>query len=606
MVVFGLDFGTTYSSVAVLKDGDVYMLKQQNSPYIPTFLFMHETTAKVSYGYDAETLYARNDVRGSFFRDLKRWVGCHSKNFTTFKDKLKPQYAVELVDVGKSDMATVKLGSYNYKGRYNFALPDLIASFVRCIIKDAEKCFMTECSGVICSVPAKYNSCQRSFMLECVTLSGYDCKHIINEPSAAAFSAASSLKPGDTFVLVYDFGGGTFDVSGVSVRNGTFGVRASGGDMNLGGRDVDRKFVEKLFEKASVTEVDYSIDVSSLKEKLSLTGTSIIYQLPTKDGFKKVEVTLSDLSEVVVPFVQRSINIMNDVYYKYVASVFSSAQSSTGSGRRKCVLQTVGGSSYLPGLKGMLSNVPYVERVLEVSDARFAIAAGCAMYSLCLTPDSPMLLIDCASHHLSIPSYKGESIVLVPAGAPIPFSGRRRISLMNATCNSSYKAVLFEGDYVKCPLNEKIYSSTVQLRELGETSTARRTSSITIELDVSSVGTVNFKIIGEKGAEVVIGKDRVFDFSLCHRPSREIADLFSRVKDRVVLSLSLTRTLNSRASLSLAEGNKLYNETRDLALVDLLKDYHPVPAIEVETCSTLLNVFVEKLLRGARVEKLAL
>nr|WIL96193.1 HSP70h [Carrot closterovirus 3] len=606
MVFYGLDFGTTYSSISVLKNGEVYMLKQQNSPYIPTYLFMYEGSARVSYGYDAETLYTRGDTQGSFYRDLKRWVGCHSKNFSVFKDKLKPQYSVDLVDVGVSDMSTVKLGSYNYRGKLSFTLPDLIASFVRCIVKDAEACFETLCTGVICSVPANYNSCQRSFMLECVSLSGYDCKHIINEPSAAAFSAASSLKPTDTFVLVYDFGGGTFDVSGVSVRNGTFGVRASGGDMNLGGRDVDRKFIERIYEKAGETIPDYSIDVSSLKEKLSSVCSSIVYQIPTRTGFKKVEVTVGDLSEIVVPFVQRSIDIMNDIYYKYVASVTSTPKDSTSTGKRKCVLQAVGGSSYLPGLKGLLSNVPYVDRVIDVSDARFAVAAGCAMYSLCLTPDSPMLLIDCASHHLSIPSFRCESIVLVPAGAPIPFSGRRQISLMNSTCNSTYKAILFEGDYLKCPLNERIYSSTVQMKELGETSVARRTCNITIELDVSSVGTVKFKIIGDKGKEVVIGKDRVFDFSTCHKPSREIADLFSCISDRVLLSLTLTRSFDSRSHLTLSECDKLYNETRELKYEDIANSYHRISGDEVSYCRTLLNTRLDKLLRGARVEKLAL
>ncbi|AHA85412.1 ORF4 [Carrot closterovirus 1] len=606
MVVLGLDFGTTFSTVSVLKDGEIFLLKQQNSPYIPTYLYMYEDSHQVSYGYDAEALYSRDSSKGSFFRDLKRWVGCNEKNFSSYMSQLKPTYSVEVVPFGNSDLKTVKLHSFNRSGRYAFSLPDLIASFVRCIAADAERCFKVTCTGVICSVPANYNSCQRSFMLECVSLSGYSCLHIINEPSAAAFSTAARLSPSDNFVLVYDFGGGTFDVSGVSVRNGTFGVRSSGGDMNLGGRDVDRAFIERIYDKAGVKPVDYSIDVASLKEKISLTGNSIIYQVRNGAGFIKVELSAGDLAEVALPFIQRTIEIMTQVHSKYVASVTGVFPQAILSGDLDCVLVTVGGSSYLPGLKGILSAIPYVRKVVEIADPRSSVAAGCAMYSLCLSKDSSMLLIDCASHHLSIPSFRCESIVLVPAGAPIPFSGRRVISLMNATSTSRYCAILFEGDHVKCPLNEKIYSSEVLLRDLGVSNTVAASCSVTIELAVSSVGTITFKVSGESGKTVVIGKDRVFDFSACDRPARQIVDLSGHILDRVILSLALTRTPKTRACLPLAEISRLYNENRDEAIGALRSSYPSYSDAEGDLCRSLMGVFIPKILRGARVERLPL
>nr|AHA85502.1 ORF5 [Carrot yellow leaf virus] len=612
MVVFGLDFGTTFSTISVLKEGEIYLLKQQNSPYIPTYIFLSEETAEVAYGYDAESLMYGRKVKGSFFRDLKRWVGCNEKNFEKYMSLLKPGYKVELSLFGSSDLKTVKMHSFNPEGNYSYSLPDLIASFVRCIVYDAELCFKTKCTGIICSVPAGYNSCQRSFMLECVTLSGYTCLHIINEPSAAAFSAASRLGPKDKFVLVYDFGGGTFDVSGVSVRNGTFGVRSSGGDMNLGGRDVDRSFVEKLYGKIGGLTPDYSLDVSALKERISSIGSPIVYQLPVGGEFRSVEVDSSDLAEVALPYIQKTIEIMTKVHNDYYSSV-SSNDKVARSGKEKketsddgCVLITVGGSSYLPGLKGLLSAIPYVSRVIELPDARSSVAAGCAMYSLCLAKDSSMLLIDCASHHLSIPSYQCESIVLVPAGAPIPFSGRRTISLMNASATSSYNAILFEGDYSKCPMNERIYSSAIQLKDLGITAVRPVTCSITIELDVSSVGTITFKVKGEKGAEVTIGKDRMFDFSGCHSPTRSVMNLFNNVAERVVLNLVLTRTPEARSRLSLSEVDKLYNENRDYQLQILKKDYPSFNDVDTDVCRSLMGVFVQKILRGSRVERLPL
>ncbi|UNN55311.1 ORF3 [Cnidium closterovirus 1] len=605
MAVFGLDFGTTYSTISVLKNNEIFLLKQQDSPYIPTYVFYYEKASDVTYGYDAESMSCDSRIAGSFFRDLKRWVGCSEKNFQSYKDKLKPTYSVELVRFGESDLDTVKLKAYNARGTYSFALPDLIASFVRCIILDAEKYFAVNCSGVICSVPAAYDSSQRSFMLECVSLSSFKCLHIINEPSAAAFSTAARLRPTDSFLLVYDFGGGTFDVSGVSVRNGTFVVRSSGGDMNLGGRDVDREFVKKIYEKISATP-NYTLDISSLKEKLSASGNSIVYQLPDGKDFKPVEVTVNDLHTVALPFINRTISIMRDVYLKYVSSVTTSETRGGDSGRRKCVLLAVGGSSYLPGLKGVLEAVPFISRVVDVSDARAAVSAGCSMYSLCLASNSPMLLIDCASHYLSIPSFRCESIVLVPAGAPIPFSGKREVNLLNANANSKYSAILFEGDHVKCCLNSKVYSSQITLRDLGVNSLSSGTVGITIELDVSSVGTVTFKITGPSGTSKIIGKDRTYDFSKCSKPTRKLVDLFGYLKDRVLLNLVLTRDFASRSILTLAEKEKLYNENRTVPIQYLKNDYEHFDPTKSEVCEALMGRFVQTFLRGARVERLPL
>ncbi|ADV40936.1 HSP70, partial [Carnation necrotic fleck virus] len=471
MVVFGLDFGTTFSTLSVLKNNEVFLLRQQDSSYIPTYVFSFEESREVAYGYDAETYNLKSNIKGSFFRDLKRWVGCNEDNFARYYNKLQPSYSVNLTSFGQSLKQTVKLKAFNKQGAYTYALPDLIASFVRCIIKDGEDVFKTPCSGVVCSVPAAYNSVQRSFMMECVTLSGYNCLHIINEPSSAAFSASSSLSADDTFCLVYDFGGGTFDVSGVSVRNNTFVVRSSGGDMNLGARDVDRTLVEMVYGRTSSHEVDYTLDVSSLKEKLSTLATPIEYPVPVKDSFEYIMVSPEDLSRVIAPFIQRTVKITTEVYQKFLRAVEPTKRvGEKMSSESKCVLVAVGGSSYLPVLSNILTSIPYVKRVIELHDARAAVSIGCAMYSLCLSENSPMLLVDCAAHNLSIPDYKLESIALVPAGAPIPFSGRRTISLQNAAATSTYKASLFEGDRIKCMQNELVYSSTITLSDIGVTS----------------------------------------------------------------------------------------------------------------------------------------
>lgn len=163
MVLFGLDFGTTFSSLAVLKDGVVYLVKQQNSAYLPTYLLLSETKNTVSYGYDAESDSAKS-ASSSFFRDLKRWVGCDEGNLETYKAKLKPHYLVELGSYGSGDKQCVFLREFTGVAIKPQPLAELIARFVQCFVRTAEELLNCTCTGLICSVPqitTAYNVCSR-------------------------------------------------------------------------------------------------------------------------------------------------------------------------------------------------------------------------------------------------------------------------------------------------------------------------------------------------------------------------------------------------------------------------------------------------------------
>ncbi|AXY55035.1 67 kDa protein [Rehmannia virus 1] len=604
MVVFGLDFGTTFSTLSALKGKEVYVLKQNNSAYIPTYLFFHDFVRNVAYGYDAEKLAHDRSVRGAFFRDLKRWIGCTENNYLEYKAKLDPKYHTSINSrVDGCDFRVLLMGDYYGTSALRMTLPDLVASFVRCIIRDGERSFDTTCSGVVCSVPAAFNSIQRNFMMECVTLSGYNCLHIINEPSAAAFSAFRKIPKDMNFVMVYDFGGGTFDVSAVSVRSNTFVVRASGGDMNLGGRDVDRALLEFIHRKAKVGTVDYTIDISSIKEKVSSALTSFEYDLPVGDKFVSVLVTVEDVSGVVIPFIERTIRIMHDVYKKFVTATSQSAASIDH--HRKCGVIAVGGSSYLPGLMAVLSAVPFVANVIMLPDARAAVSAGCALYSLCLDKESSMLLVDCAAHSLSIPSYLCQSIVVVPKGAPIPFSGTRDITLMGVNARAKFYAALFEGDHKKCGKNELIFANSIILRDIGVNESSPNRITVVLEVNVSSVGTIKFGVKLPQGKLYVVGKDRPYDFSRMPSPSRDIVRLADELNRRVANILYSTRYIHTRERISEDEMVRFQSQSSTLTRVDIIKRFAVKPE-EADECDEYLNGKIEKEVRGSSVLKLEL
>nr|APT42890.1 Hsp70h [Grapevine leafroll-associated virus 2]WRX05844.1 Hsp70h [Grapevine leafroll-associated virus 2] len=599
MVVFGLDFGTTFSTVCVYKDGKVYSFKQNNSAYIPTYLYLFSETNHMVFGYEAESLMHNAKVRGSFFRDLKRWVGCDSSNFSDYFDRLKPHYAVRPYKIGTGLNDTVIIGNYGGTVRSEVHLPGLIASFIKAMVSCAENAFSCTCTGVICSVPANYDSVQRNFTDQCVSLSGYQCVYMVNEPSAAALSACNLINKKSANLAVYDFGGGTFDVSIISYRNNTFVVRASGGDLNLGGRDVDRAFLTHLFSLTSL-EPDLSLDISNLKESLSKTDAEIVYTLKGSDDKKEdVRVNKSILTTVMLPYVNRTLNILE-------ATLKSYAKNMGGLRSVKCDLVLIGGSSYLPGLEDILSKHRRIDRILKVADPRAAVAVGCALYSSCLSGSQGLLLVDCAAHTIAIAGMSCDQIICAPAGAPIPFSGTTPLYLPKANRNSQRQIAVFEGEYVKCPRNRKICGSNIKFLDIGVTSVSYSPITFYLDVTISSVGAISFVVRGPEGKEVSLTGTPAYNFSSVVLGTRSVRELHISLSNKVHLGLLLHRKADRRLLFSEGEAVR-YVETVEVA--DVLKEFKSYNASSLppdEDVEPLMGKSVQKVLRGGRLEEIPL
>lgn len=595
MVVFGLDFGTTFSTVSVLVGNSVALLRQSNSYYIPTCVFYLSSADEVLYGFDAEFALSNNQS-GCFFKDLKRWVGCTSHNVESYKSKLKPGYDIDFVSFGSGSQLCLRLSPYKGDVSFKVVLPMLIASFVKCIISDAERAFSVACTGVVCSVPAGYNTLQRAFMEQCVSLSGYSCVYILNEPSAAALSCYSKLTKQDECLLVYDFGGGTFDVSVVSVNVPTFVVRGSAGDMMLGGRDVDRALSDKLKQIAKVTKAE-ELDVSVLKEALSKQNNPVRFSVTKDDGTEEtVNVTRMILMEVSLPFIQRTIKIIDEA--KSRAGVKSGVNTK---------LVIVGGSSYLPGLVDMLKSSSGVNGVLDVSDARAAVSYGCAMYSLCLEGASSLLMVDCVTHNISVPDFCARSIVIVPAASPVPFVGERMITLRGVRPTSTYSCRLFEGDHENCIFNELIYSAEISMSSIGVGLRSNTSIDVKFITKVDSKGKISFYVSGPSAVEVPVGGSSHYDFSKLSSPSRRVVRSSDYDINSAYLSLALTLTEHNRKEFVSKYKTDFSGDLIQTSPFETYsKKYTTITKDVIDATKSRLGLVVPKLLRGSDVGYLPL
>nr|AYA60243.1 p65 [Citrus tristeza virus] len=594
MVLLGLDFGTTFSTVAMATPSELVILKQSNSSYIPTCLFLHAEPNSISYGYDAEYLAASGES-GSFYKDLKRWVGCTAKNYQTYLHKLSPSYKVIVKEFGTKSVPVPYLSPLNNDLGLNVALPSLIASYAKSILSDAERVFNVSCTGVICSVPAGYNTSQRAFTQQSISMSGYSCVYIINEPSAAAYSTLPKLNSADKYLAVYDFGGGTFDVSIVSVRLPTFAVRSSGGDMNLGGRDIDKKLSDKIYEMADFVP-QKELNVSSLKEALSLQTDPVKYTVNHYGMSETVSIDQTVLREIASVFINRTIDILTQVKVK---SSMPESQS--------LKLVVVGGSSYLPGLLDALATVPFVSGIVPVEDARTAVARGCALYSECLDGRSKALLIDCITHHLSVTTFSADSVVVAAAGSPIPFEGERKLTLRKCVSTSNYQARMFEGDYEKVFRNERIYAASVSLFTLGVNWRVPNDVEMTLVTKVDSMGKVEFYLKGPSGELVNVQGTSHYDYAGMPHPTRKLVRLsdYNVNSAALVLALTLTREKREKFLLRTLFDTLLADLRKTASLSEYSKKY-PITRNDIDVVSSRMGIVVSKVLRGSDLERIPL
>nr|CAD2152567.1 unnamed protein product [Meloidogyne enterolobii] len=242
--IIGIDLGTTYSCVGVYKNGRVEIIaNDQGNRITPSYVAFTENGERL-IGDAAKNQLTLNPENTIF--DAKRLIG---REFTdkTVQDDMK------LWPFGDADKANKPHIKANVNEEIKQFAPEEISAMVLGKIKEIAEAYLGhEVTHAVVTVPAYFNDAQRQATKDAGTISGLNVVRIINEPTAAAIAYGLDKKEGERNILVFDLGGGTFDVSLLTIDNGVFEVLATNGDTHLGGEDFDQRTMEyfiKLIKK---------------------------------------------------------------------------------------------------------------------------------------------------------------------------------------------------------------------------------------------------------------------------------------------------------------------------------------------------------------------